>query len=262
MSLVFIDSLSISGMEGGLAGETGVGEKVQLRAIRSQCLRGKEEGRRMDYSTNRQKVGQNCMTEIKVEYNGRTDPQALSRVEVLKAKVHGQWGVDQSSVIVKGWEAQCVVSTCRGHPTVLVFNNSDKPVWIHKGEIEVKVTPLQEVITYSLVTEKEEEAWREAEEHFNTVGPPPPVDPQRQLTEAEVAHIPRPAEFPEKLWPYVNPNDRAGVEAQFAAFPIEVLRKSILHLMYDTSIYADGRKVTTGLGSGSSGLEIFRPLRQ
>jgi len=48
MSLVFIDSLSISGMEGGLAGETGVGEKVELRAIMSQCLRGKEEGRRMD----------------------------------------------------------------------------------------------------------------------------------------------------------------------------------------------------------------------
>jgi hypothetical protein len=48
MSLVFIDSLSISGMEGGLAGETGVGEKVELRVIMSQCLRGKEEGRRMD----------------------------------------------------------------------------------------------------------------------------------------------------------------------------------------------------------------------
>jgi hypothetical protein len=43
-----------------------------------------------NYSTNRQKIPCNKVTSVKIECNGRSDNQALSRVQVRKAKVHGQ----------------------------------------------------------------------------------------------------------------------------------------------------------------------------
>jgi hypothetical protein len=166
-------------------------------------------------------------------------------VEVVSARVHGQWGIDQDSVFVKGWAGEDVISTCRGHPTVLVFNRSDKPVWIHRGEIVARVVPLQEVVTYSLVSEKEESAWRDAEDHFQRDGPPVVPPKPTNLTEEDVAHIERPEQFPELLWNCcADPNLRAGVAAQFAEFPAPLLDKCIQHLMYDTSVYADGRAVT------------------
>ena len=196
------------------------------------------------YHTDKQKVMPNLMTEVKLRYSGRCDLQALSRVEVVRAKVHGQWGIDQDSVYVSGWAAKDVISTCRGHPTVLVFNHSDKPVWIHRGEIEARVIPLQEVVTYSLVSEQEESAWREAEDHFQKDGPPVVTLKPINLTEEDVAHIKRPEQFPQMLWQCADPNLRAGVATQFAEFPAPLLDKCINHLMYDTSVYADGRAVT------------------
>ena len=175
---------------------------------------------------NRAVVPPHSCRRIKVRMTGpgHISEQMASTVQVI---CQPDWRLLGGLVRVQAWDPERGEALCRGHPSVVVFNDSDVAVPVAPTDIQVLVTPMRVHTRYFRPERVGADETR--------------VRMSNTMTATTTS---RPEAFPADLWPYASPEDQALAAATFGTYEEAYCRRCVDALRYDLQVHADGRAVS------------------